>query len=74
MLTLIESGFTSLGGEELIKCIKRSIDSGRRTYLIVPEQQTLSRERGMCDILPPSSARLFEVTNFTRFANTAFRI
>ena len=73
MLTLIESGFTSLGGEELIKCIKRSIDSGRRTYLIVPEQQTLSRERGMCDILPPSSARLFEVTNFTRFANTAFR-
>ena len=73
MLTLIESGFTSLGSYELITRVKNSVGTSRRTFLIVPEQETLTRERNMCDILPPESAKCFEVTNFTRFANTAFR-
>ena len=74
MLTLIESGFSSLGENELISKIKSSIENKKRVYLFVPEQQTLSRESAMCDILPPSSAINFEVTNFSRFVNTAFRL
>ena len=73
MLTLIEGGFQELGDDELIRLIKKSVGEKKKTYLFVPEQQTLSRESAMCDILPPSAPLYFEVTNFTRFANTTFR-
>ncbi len=73
MLILHEGGFTSQAHGELIKAIRNSLEAGRRVYLIVPEQQTLTTEREMCDILPPSAPLVFEVTNFTRFTNTAFR-
>jgi len=73
MLTLYEGGFTSVAHDEIIKNIKRAIDSGKKVFLFVPEQQTLTAEAEMCDLLPPSAALTFEVTNFTRFTNTAFR-
>lgn len=73
MLILHEGGFTSIAHEELIKSIKRSINGGKKVFLIVPEQQTVTAEGEMCDILEPSAALNFEVTNFTRFTNTAFR-
>ena len=73
MLTLYEGGFTSQAHGEIIKSIKRNIDAGKRVFLFVPEQQTLSAEAEACDVFPPSAARSFEVTNFTRFTNTAFR-
>ncbi len=73
MLTIIESGFCTLGESELITQIKLAVEKKQKAFLFVPEQQTLSRERAMCDILPPSSALCFEVTNFSRFTNTAFR-
>ncbi len=73
MLILIEGGFASVAHDELIKKIKNSLSCGRRAFLIVPEQQTLTREEEMCDTLEPSSTLSFEVTNFTRFTNTAFR-
>ena len=73
MLILSEGGFTSLAHDELLKSIKRSIENGKRTFLFVPEQQTLTAEKEMCDCLDPSTVRYFEVTNFTRFTNTAFR-
>ncbi len=74
MLTLIEGGFGSVCHSELLTRIKRSVEAGRRTYLFVPEQQTLVCEGEMCEVLPSSAPQIFEVTNFTRFANTAFRI
>lgn len=73
MLILNEGGFTSVAHAELIKNIKNSISRGRKTFLFVPEQQTVTAEKEMCEILPPSAALSFEVTNFTRFTNTAFR-
>ena len=73
MLTLLEGGFGSICHEELINKIKASLAAGRRAFLIVPEQQTLSCESEMCELLPESAPLVFEVTNFTRFANTAFR-
>ena len=73
MLRIYEGGFTSLVHDEIIKGISRAIDSGKKVFLFVPEQQTLTAEAHTCDIFPPSAALSFEVTNFTRFTNTAFR-
>ena len=73
MLTLIEGGFTSLAHEELNKRIADRVATGGRCYLIVPEQQTVTAEGEACTILPPEASLCFEVTNFTRFTNTAFR-
>lgn len=73
MLTLYEGGFTSVAHDEIIKAIERSVNGGKRVFYFVPEQQTLTAEAEACDVFPPSAALLFEVTNFTRFTNTAFR-
>ena len=73
MLTLYEGGFTSLVHDDIMKKIASAVNGGKRVFLFVPEQQTLSAEAEACNILPPSAALSFEVTNFTRFTNTAFR-
>ncbi len=73
MLNIIKSGFTSGGHEKIKKDIKRLVGLGKKVILIVPEQQTLLAEAEMVDILPPSSPLIFEVTNFTRLANTTAR-
>ncbi len=73
MLTLIEGGFASLAEDELTARIRESVDKGRKTLLFVPEQQTVTAERTMCEVLPPDAPLRFEVTNFTRFVNTSFR-
>ncbi|MBR5242225.1 MAG: hypothetical protein IKV20_03710, partial [Clostridia bacterium] len=73
MLRLIEGGFSSGSFDLIKKRIKERIKGGKRGYLIVPEQQTVLAERVMADELPPSAPLYFEVTNFTRFANTVFR-
>ncbi len=73
MLTLIEGGFTSTLHSEVIAEVKRATERGSRVYLIVPEQQTVNAECEMSEILPPTAPLFFEVTNFTRFTNTAFR-
>ena len=53
--------------------IKRLLPSGKRIYLIVPEQYTLECEKEYASLLPPSATLSFEVTNFSRLANTVFR-
>ena len=73
MLTLLEGGFGSVCHAELTNRIRASVEAKRRCFLFVPEQQTLSCESEMCSILPSYAPQVFEVTNFTRFANTAFR-
>jgi len=73
MLRLIEGGFFSPAKDLIIDEIKKLTQSGIRSYLIVPEQQTVSAEREMAECLPTSAPLYFEVTNFTRLANTVFR-
>lgn len=73
MLKLLEGGFFSNDHETIKNEIKVLSAEGRRAILIVPEQQTVSAEREMIDTLPPSASVTFEVTNFTRLANTVFR-
>lgn len=73
MIRIIEGGFGS-GAHGLInEEIKKCTINKRRAYLIVPEQQTVIAEAELAEYLPPSAPLYFEVTNFTRLANTLFR-
>ena len=63
------SGKTSL----IYEMIKNGAISGKRSYLIVPEQETVRCERTMLDVLPPSACLTNEVLNFSRLANLVFR-
>ena len=44
-----------------------------RSYLIVPEQQTLISERQLATELDPTAQLYIEATNFTRLADSVFR-
>ncbi|MBE6550313.1 MAG: hypothetical protein E7670_07800 [Ruminococcaceae bacterium] len=63
------SGKTSLVSEN----IKKSLSSGRRAFLIVPEQEAVSAERMTLKILPPSAQLDLEVLNFSRLYNRVCR-
>lgn len=73
MLTINIGGFFSDAHANTVAKIKERTELGKRSFLIVPEQQTVSTEREFIDLLPPSASLCFEATNFTRFANTVFR-
>ena len=73
MLKLILGGAGSGKTSLITEMIKKDIEEGRRAILIVPEQETVARERAMLSSLPPSAQLSFEVLNFTRLANSVFR-
>ena len=73
MLRIVKSGLSSGARESFFEKIKKLCEEEKKSYLIVPEQQTVMAEGVMSKILPPSSALVFEVTNFTRLANSTFR-
>ncbi len=73
MLTLSCAEFAYDHRDELYHHIDRHVADGRRTFLIVPEQQTLQVEKEASRRLPEHAPLCFEVTNFSRLANTAFR-
>lgn len=56
----------------ILNKIKEDSKNGLRSFLIVPEQQTVIKERQIASLLP--SAQLYcEVTNFSRLPNRIFR-
>lgn len=59
--------------EYLYDRLREDAQNGTRAYLIVPEQQTVSVERHVLDILPPEAQTVVEVLNFSRLANKVFR-
>ena len=63
------SGKTTLLENEL----KQRISTSARSWLVVPEQATVSTERKMVELLDPSAPLCFEVSNFTRLADSVFR-
>lgn len=73
MLKIVRSGFSASAREAFCREIEALCQSGSKSCLIVPEQQTLIAETMMSERLAPSSNLVFEVTNFTRLANTVFR-
>ena len=73
MIKLITGDFGSGKTTAITAAIAADVAAGRRAFLLVPEQQTVSSEREMADMLPPAAPLCFEVTNFSRLANTVFR-
>ena len=73
MLNIIEGGLSSIADTELKELIINLTENGRRTLLLVPEQEALSKEKEYAKILPKSAPLTFEVTNFTRLADSIFR-
>ena len=73
MLRIIEGSLFGGAHEYITKKILENVTRGVRTYLIVPEQQTLTLEGELAERLPPSSPLYFEVSNFTRFSDTVAR-
>jgi ATP-dependent helicase/nuclease subunit B len=57
--------------EYIIDRIKDSVSLGKKTYLLVPEQQVFVSECMLAD-LPPSSALCFEVISFSRLCQMVF--
>lgn len=57
----------------IIKEIEKSVKAGKRTYLLVPEQQVFTTE-AMLSTLPPSSGILFETVSFSRLCEIVFSI
>ncbi len=73
MLKIRLGGFATLAREEMKSEIEALTRRGIRTVLIVPEQKTVTAEAEMSEFLPSYSPLTFEVTNFTRLANSVFR-
>lgn len=57
----------------IIEKIKEDYQNKVRSYLIVPEQQTLISERDLTCALPPQAQLYTEATNLTRLADSVFR-
>lgn len=66
-----ESGYGKT--HEISTMIKKDADTGVRSYLIVPEQQAVSSERMMLEILPMSAQLDLEILNFSRLYNRVCR-
>lgn len=65
----VGSGKTSY----LLSRIKERLVGDPFAFLLVPEQNTVATEKLAAAALPPSAPLSFEVTNFTRLADTVFR-
>ena len=73
MLTLILGDAGSGKTTAVADAVATMLAGGRRVFLIVPEQETVSCERMMAERLPAAAPLTFEVTNFTRLSDTVFR-
>ncbi|MCQ2353788.1 MAG: PD-(D/E)XK nuclease family protein [Clostridia bacterium] len=73
MISFIYGNFGTGKTEYVFSQLQKDAAEGRRAFLIVPEQMTVSTERDVLLRLPPSGQLLVEVLNFSRLANRVFR-
>ena len=73
MLKLIFGHSKSGKSTRIYQLMKEDAASGKRSFLIVPEQQTVQCEQKLLELLPPSAQLSCEVLNFSRLANLVFR-
>ena len=73
MLTLLFGAPGTGKTTALFEAITADIRAGIPSFLVVPEQNTVSVEATAARRLPPNAPLVFEVTNFTRLADTVFR-
>ena len=66
-----ESGFGK--SHRVAELIKKDIENGIHTFLIVPDQEAVSSERKMLSFLPPSAQLSLEVLSFSRLYNRVCR-
>ncbi len=78
MLTIIYGSFGSGKSTELYsrisKCLEQKDKYKKSIYLIVPEQDTVRAEMKTASLFPASCTLAFETLNFSRLANSAFRM
>ena len=73
MLRLICGDFGVGKTTKLYKSIQERTEKRERSFLLVPEQMTVQVEEAALSLLPESAPLFFEVSNFSRLANTVFR-
>ncbi len=73
MITLLLGPYGHGKSTYIIDKIKTDYEHRVRSFLIVPEQQTLISERQLTKSLPPAAQLYTEATNLTRLANSVFR-
>ncbi len=73
MLRIVRTKLGARESAELEREIAKAVEEKKTGYLIVPEQDTVMRESAAARSLPDDAPLYFEVTNFTRLANTTFR-
>ena len=73
MLHLILGDVGSGKTTACFRIVEEKAKEGIPSFLIVPEQETVLSETLAAKCLPPERGKDFEVTNFTRLANTVFR-
>lgn len=73
MLNIIEGGLSSIARESIKSRIINLTTEKKRVFLLVPEQEALSKEKEYAKLLPECAPLTFEVTNFTRLADSVFR-
>ncbi len=73
MLKIIYGDLSSDAYNVIKNSISELIDKKVRSFLIVPEQQAVVTEKELLRELKPSASLSFEVTNFTRLADTVYR-
>ena len=65
----IGSGKTTV----LLKYLESDIKQGKKTFFLVPEQETVAAERKIVSLFPASALLNAEVLNFSRLCNKIFR-
>jgi len=73
MLKIIFGHSKSGKSSEIYNRIRADAENNIRSYLIVPEQQTVQCEQKLLELLPPSAQLTAEVLNFSRLADLVFR-
>ena len=73
MLKILYGHASSGKSRKIYDMLSADAACGKRSYLIVPEQQTVQCERALLDMLPYSAQLTSEVLNFSRLANLVFR-
>ena len=71
MLTILTDSFPS---DAVTPLVLAAAAERKKCVLLVPEQQTLLTEAAYAALLPPDAPLYFEVSNFSRLANSAFRL
>lgn len=73
MVNILLGGYGHGKSTYIFDRIKNDYENKIRSFLIVPEQETVIAEGYLAANLPPQAQRYAEVTNFTRLANRVFR-